>query len=98
MIEVMNPMTMIVRVEKISTCNPKKLNADNTIRPSINRIISPIFIENALAINCANKSVPPVLVLYRSINPTPTPIRIPPKNTLEKQMAKIVFVTVLTNQ
>ena len=35
-------------------------------------------------INCANKSVPPVLVLYRSISPTPTPIRDSPKNTLEK--------------
>ena len=40
--------------------------------------------ENAFDINCANKSVPLVLVLYRSIIPSPTPINMPPNNTLGK--------------
>lgn len=80
----MKPIIKIVNVEKTNTCSPKVLKAAATIKPSMNKITIPIFIENACERNCANKSVPPVLVLYRSIRPTPTPIKIPPKNTLEK--------------
>ncbi len=48
------------------------------------KMITPMFMENAFDKNCANKSVPPVLVLYRSIILTPTPIKVPPNTTLGK--------------
>ncbi len=82
--EVITLIINIVKVEKKNTCNPKTLIAARTIKPSISKITNPIFREDACEINCANKSVPPVLVLYRSISPTPTPIKMPPNNTLEK--------------
>lgn len=72
----------IVKQEKRNTSIPKVLYAAAVMRLSISKIITPIFTENAFEINWANKSVPPVLVLYRSIRPTPVPIKIPPNKTL----------------
>lgn len=74
----------IVKQEKRNTWTPNVLNAAAVMSPSMTIMITPIFIENAFDINCANMSVPPVLVLYRSIRPTPTPIQMPPNNTLGK--------------
>lgn len=48
-----------------------------TIKSS-KKIIIPTFIAKILAIICANMSAPLTLVLFRSINPMPIPISIPP--------------------
>lgn len=65
---------------KVSNFN--KARHANTIIPSISMITSAIFNEKVSEIISASKSVPPVLVLYRSIRPTPTPIIAPPISAL----------------
>jgi hypothetical protein len=80
----MKAMIIIVKQEKRNAFIPNVLKAAVTMRPSIAKITTPIFTEKATDINWANKSVPPVLALYRSINPTPIPMNAPPNNALLK--------------
>lgn len=56
----------------------KFLYAASTLRPSIIKITILILKQKASDINRASKSVPPVLVLYRSIIPTPKPMKVSP--------------------
>lgn len=52
---------------------------DNMMHTSMPKIIRPGFIDSLFEMIFASKSVPPVVVSYRSINPIPKPINVPPK-------------------
>lgn len=82
----------MVKQEKRTDLIPIILKAPITMRPSIINITIPIFMQKVSDNIWANKSVPPVLVWYRSIIPTPKPMKIPPNNTLGKIESKNWFL------
>lgn len=72
----------IVRPEYKNVVIPTIPIPDNMMHTSIPKIMIPGFIDSLFAIIFASKSVPPVVVSYRSINPIPKPINVPPKIAL----------------
>ena len=59
----MTPTIRMVTQEKINVWNPNKLKLVVTIKPSMMKITKPTFNREDSDINCANKSVPAVLIL-----------------------------------
>jgi hypothetical protein len=76
--EVSMATAMIVKNEYKKIEVPTTLNPQSSTHPSMKKIsrptLSPLFLEMI----CANISVPPVEVPYRSIKPIPSPINPPP--------------------
>ena len=86
--EAIRPMRQIVKQENKKIFNPSILKATAAINPSNIKITAPIFMEYDFEIMWANKSVPPVLALNRSMIPTPIPMNAPPKKILGKIESK----------
>lgn len=74
----------IVIHEKKKLRNPSVLYPAAATSPSVIKIEMPIFNFVLSEISRANKSVPPVLVSFRSMTPMPIPIKLPPIRELKK--------------
>ncbi len=66
----------------------KKVRGENNrpprviMSPSRMKMVNPTLTDNLSAMYLASRSVPPVLILFRSMMPNPTPIKIPPMKEL----------------